>query len=160
MSSRPKLMVVASAGGHWVQLMRMRKAWDGLQVTYLSTDAGLADIVKTMAQNEGNPQPKFASVTDANLLEKLGLVRLLSGVLFALLRHRPDVIITTGAAPGYFALRFGKLLGARTIWIESMANAEKMSVSGKEVRRYADLWLTQWEHLARPEGPHFMGAVL
>ena len=45
-------------------------------------------------------------------------------MLGLLLRHRPDVIVTTGAAPGYFALRFGKLLGARTIWIDSMANAE------------------------------------
>ena len=76
------------------------------------------------------------------------------------LRHRPNVIITTGAAPGYFALRFGKLFGARTIWIDSMANAEKLSKSGAEVRKHADLWLTQWEHLAQPEGPHFIGRVL
>ncbi|KJS44661.1 MULTISPECIES: glycosyl transferase [unclassified Roseovarius] len=160
MPSRPMLMVVASAGGHWVQLMRMRKVWDGLHVTYLSTEPGLADIVKTMARNEGNPPPKFSSVTDANLSEKLRLMRQLFEVFFLVLRHRPDVIITTGAAPGYFALRFGKLFGARTIWIDSMANAEKLSRSGQEVRKYADLWLTQWEHLARPEGPHFMGAVL
>lgn len=160
MSSHPKLMVVASAGGHWVQLMRMRKVWDGLQVTYLSTEPGLADIVRTMAQDEGNPPPKFASVTDANLSEKTRLIRQLFEVFLLVLRHRPDVIITTGAAPGYFALRFGKLFGARTIWIDSMANAENLSKSGKEVGKYADLWLTQWEHLARPEGPHFMGAVL
>jgi len=61
---------------------------------------------------------------------------------------------------GYFALRFGKLFGARTIWIDSMANAEELSKSGKEVGRYADLWLTQWEHLASSEGPRFIGAVL
>jgi hypothetical protein len=70
------------------------------------------------------------------------------------------VIITTGAAPGYFALRVGKLFGARTIWIDSMANAETLSKSGQEVGKYADLWLTQWEHLARPQGPHYLGAVL
>ncbi len=160
MPSRPKLMVVASAGGHWVQLIRMRKAWDGLQVIYMSTDAGLADIVATMARNEGNPTPKFTSVTDANLSEKMRLLRQLFEIFFTVLRYRPEVIITTGAAPGYFALRFGKLFGARTIWIDSMANAEELSKSGKEVGKYADLWLTQWEHLARPEGPDFMGAVL
>ena len=70
------------------------------------------------------------------------------------------MIITTGAAPGYFALRFGKLFGTRTIWIDSMANAEELSKSGQEVGKHADLWLTQWEHLARPGGPHYMGAVL
>jgi UDP-N-acetylglucosamine:LPS N-acetylglucosamine transferase len=153
-------MVVASAGGHWVQLMRMRKAWDGLKVVYVSTDAGLADIVAETSRREGNPQPVFAPVTDANLSDKVRLVRQLLQVLATVLRYRPEVIITTGAAPGYFALRFGKLVGARTIWIDSMANAETLSKSGKEVRKYADLWLTQWEHLARPEGPHFIGAVL
>lgn len=160
MSSRPKLMVVASAGGHWVQLMRLRKAWDGLQVVYVSTEPGLADMVAAMARDDGNPPPAFISVTDANLARKLQLLRQLVEVLLAVLRHRPDVIVTTGAAPGYFALRFGKLTGARTIWIDSMANAERLSKSGREVRKYADLWLTQWEHLARPEGPHFMGRVL
>lgn len=160
MPSHPKVVVVASAGGHWVQLMRMRKAWGGLNVTYVSTEPGLADIVRTMARDEGNPPPKFASVTDANLSEKISLIRQLFEVFLLVLRHRPDVIITTGAAPGYFALRFGKIFGARTIWIDSMANAEKLSKSGQEVGKYADLWLTQWEHLAMPEGPHFMGAVL
>ena len=153
-------MVVASAGGHWVQLMRMRKAWDGLQVTYVSTEPGFANIVKTMARDEDNPAPTFASVTDANLSKKLDLLRQLFEVLILVMRHRPDVIITTGAAPGYFALRFGKLFGARTIWIDSMANAEKLSKSGQKVHRYADLWLTQWEHLAQSEGPHFMGRAL
>ena len=153
-------MVVASAGGHWVQLMRLRKAWDGLDVIYLTTEPGLSGIVRTMAADEGNPVPKFMSVTDANLSEKLRLLRQLFEVLAAVLRHRPDVIITTGAAPGYFALRFGKLIGARTIWIDSMANAEKLSKSGQEVGKYADLWLTQWEHLAQSGGPHFVGRVL
>lgn len=156
----PKLMLVASGGGHWVQLLRMRRAWDSLHVVYVSTDVGLADIVKSLAQEEGNPLPKFEAVTDANLSEKFSLLRQFFETFFIVWRHRPDVIITTGAAPGYFALRCGKLLGARTVWIDSIANAEKLSKSGKEVGKYADLWLTQWEHLARPEGPHFIGAVL
>ncbi len=160
MPSSPTVMVVASAGGHWVQLMRMRNAWNGLNVIYVSTEIGLSEIVKTMSRNEGNPEPEFAAVTDANLSGKLRLFRQLFEVFFLVVRHRPDVVITTGAAPGYFALRFGKLFGARTVWIDSMANGETLSKSGSEARKYADLWLTQWEHLARPEGPHFMGAVL
>lgn len=160
MAPHPKLMVVASAGGHWVQLMRLRKAWNGLPVIYVSTEPGLSDIVQTMARDEGNPAPEFAAVADANLTDKARIVRQFYEMFLVMLRHRPDVVITTGAAPGYFALRMGKWFGARTIWIDSMANAETLSKSGKEVAKYADLWLTQWEHLAKPDGPHFMGAVL
>jgi len=160
MPSDRKLMVVASAGGHWVQLMRMRRSWEGMQVVFVSTDAGLEGVVRRLAEEEGNPPPEFTSVIDANLSNKIHLLIQLFATLCVVLRHRPDVIITTGAAVGYFALRFGKFLGSRTIWVDSIANAEELSKSGKEVGKYADLWLTQWEHLAKPEGPHFLGSIL
>ena len=81
-------------------------------------------------------------------------------ILWILLRTRPHIVVSTGAAPGYFAVRLGKLLGARTIWIDSIANVEKLSLSGQRIGRHADLWLTQWPHLAGPKGPHFLGGIL
>jgi UDP-N-acetylglucosamine:LPS N-acetylglucosamine transferase len=77
-----------------------------------------------------------------------------------ILREKPDVVISTGAAPGYFSLKFAKWVGARTVWVDSIANAECLSLCGRRVGRSADLWLTQWPHLAEPEGPHYQGAVL
>lgn len=99
-------------------------------------------------------------VNDANRWNKFALVRMAIKVLWILCRERPDVIVSTGAAPGYFALRLGKLMGSRTIWLDSIANVEELSLSGRKAGKYADLWLTQWPHLALPDGPHFAGAVL
>jgi hypothetical protein len=70
------------------------------------------------------------------------------------------VIISTGAAPGFFALMFGKILMRKTIWIDSMANADEMSLAGKKIKPFADIWLTQWEELSLPEGPGYQGQVL
>lgn len=70
------------------------------------------------------------------------------------------MIISTGAAPGYFALRMGKWFRARTVWVDSIANVEELSLSGARAGRHADLWLTQWEHLAQPGGPEYRGSVL
>ena len=81
-------------------------------------------------------------------------------MLLIVIKVRPDVVISTGAAPGCLAIRFGKLLGARTIWIDSIANVERLSMSGGLARRHADLWLTQWAHLSSDEGPAFRGTVL
>ena len=81
-------------------------------------------------------------------------------IFFLVLRVRPDIVISTGALPGYMAIRLGKLFGARTIWVDSIANAHELSASGKHVGKFADLYLTQWEHLARDKGPLFKGAVL
>ncbi len=75
------------------------------------------------------------------------------------MRERPDVVFSTGAAPGFFALFFGRLFGARTIWLDSLANVDRLSLSARLVRPFAKLWLTQWAELAGPDGPEYAGSV-
>jgi UDP-N-acetylglucosamine:LPS N-acetylglucosamine transferase len=146
-----RVLAVASGGGHWVQLQRLRPALETHDVAFVTTHAGY--------ESEAAPH-RMHVVNDASRNRKLGLILLAARMLFILLRERPHVVITTGAAPGYLALRLGRLMGCRTIWIDSIANADRMSMAGQLVRPYADLWLTQWPHLAAPDGPQFMGAVL
>lgn len=148
---RKRILLVASHGGHWVQMRRLTPAFEGLDQHYVSTNSGLADSVLPA---------RFSFVPDANLDEKLGLVFLALKVLWVVIKIRPDFVISTGAAPGFFALMFGKLLGAKTIWVDSCANVDQLSVSGAKVKYFADLWLTQWEHLEGKKGPFFRGAVL
>lgn len=159
--TRPvRIVAIASAGGHWVQLMRLRAAWEGCDVTYVTTDPGQAEVLRRLAAEAGMPSPKLRIVTEGNRWQKARLIRQLMQIAVLMLRLRPDTVISTGAAPGYFALRIGKVLGARTIWIDSIANAGEMSLSGRKIRKHADLWLTQWPHLAGPDGPDFLGSVL
>jgi len=108
----------------------------------------------------GLPAPRFMSVVEANRWQKVRLVRSFLQVLIAVLRVHPDVVITTGAALGYFAVRLAKLLGARTAWVDGIANAEELSLSGMKAGAHVDFWLTQWEHLAKPGGPQFHGSIL
>jgi len=146
-----KVLLVASHGGHWVQLRKISSAFDGMDVHYMTTTKGIND--------ELSGAPLYV-IPDAHLDEKLRLIFLSLKIFFIMVRLRPDIVMSTGAAPGFFALLFGKLVGAKTIWLDSVANVEKLSVSGNKVKRFADLWLTQWEHLAKPEGPYYKGSVL
>jgi UDP-N-acetylglucosamine:LPS N-acetylglucosamine transferase len=73
---------------------------------------------------------------------------------------RPDVVISTGAAPGLFGIIFGRLVGARTIWVESIANAEMLSLSGRIALKFSHIVLTQWPHLAHADGPQHQGSIL
>lgn len=140
--------------------MRLRAAWAGCEVTYVTTDPGLAAVLRQQAVAANEPAPRFRLIVEGNRWQKFRLLRQMFQLLWLMLRLRPDAVISTGAAPGYFALRFGRLVGARTVWVESIANADEMSLSGQRVRPFADLWLTQWPHMARPEGPRFLGSVL
>lgn len=151
MKYAPKVVALSSGGGHWVQLLRLRPALEGCDVVFATTKAAYrADV----------GDAKFRVVPDSNRWNKLALVKSALGILLMLLRERPDVVISTGAAPGFFALCIGKLLGSKTIWLDSVANAEELSQSGHRAGKVADLWLTQWPHLASKHGPAFRGSVL
>ena len=148
---RRRVMAVSSGGGHWVELRRISAAFDGVDVCYVSTDA-------SAAAGLGARHHVIRNVTRRN---RLGFVVLLWQLLRILLRERPEVVVTTGAAPGLIALLLAKiLLRSRTIWIDSIASAEIMSLSARLARPVADAWLVQWAHLARGEGPEFWGAVV
>ena len=148
---RSRILAVASGGGHWVQLLRLRPALAEHDVTYVSVDKRYRSDISPA---------QFRVVNDATRQDWVALAFLACRLLWILARVRPDTIVTTGAAPGYLAVRLGKLLGMRTIWIDSIANVEQLSLSGRQVGPYADLWLTQWSHLAGVSGPNFAGAVL
>ena len=148
---RKKLLAVASGGGHWVQLLRLRPAFIDCEVVFVTVDqAYRADV----------HDHKFYSISDATRRTVSRLVRATLEVFWIICKERPDIVISTGAAPGYLAIRVGKLFGARSVWVDSIANAEQLSMSGAMAGRYADLWLTQWPDLAKTDGPHYRGAVL
>ena len=145
-------MVIASGGGHWTQMLRLRPAWAGLDVFYVG--------VKRMYEGDV-PGSRFYAVEDVSRLHKLALFKTVAQLAWILLKERPRAIVTTGSAPGMLALRLGKtLLRCRTLWLDSVANVEEMSLSGRKATAHADLVLTQWPHLARSEGPHYKGALL
>lgn len=146
-----KVLAVASGGGHWAQLLRIMPALHSSDVAFVTVSESYRSQV---------PDKRFYCVNDANRWNKLALVALAVRMCTIVARERPDVVISTGAAPGFFALWFGRLFGARTIWIDSVTNIDHLSMSGSFVGRHADLWLTQWPHLAKPNGPQYAGAVL
>jgi UDP-N-acetylglucosamine:LPS N-acetylglucosamine transferase len=149
---RRKVMAVSSGGGHWVQLRRIAPAFEGLDLVYVGVDRA------TPADLGG---ASYHAVRDATRRDRLAFAVLTAQLVRIVLTERPEVVVTTGAAPGLIALALAKvLLRSRTIWIDSIANVGRMSGSGMQARRFADHWLTQWEGIARPEGPHFWGQVL
>lgn len=145
------ILAVASGGGHWVQLLRLRPAFEGMRCVYASVkDDQAADV---------SPN-RYYAVPDANRSTKFKLIWQLAKLTFIVLRERPDVIVSTGAAPGYIAIRLGRLVGARTLFIDSIANAERLSLSGHLASHHADLMLTQWQQLSHDGGPQYRGSVL
>ncbi|GAA4329034.1 oligosaccharide biosynthesis protein Alg14 [Flaviaesturariibacter amylovorans] len=139
MQTKKKIAAVASGGGHWIELVRLRPLLDKHDVEYFSTNKGFAATV------EGKP---FHLVPEVSRWNKGRVIPVMWQMARILRRIRPSVVISTGAAPGLLGLLVGKMLGARTIWIESVCHAEKISLSGRMALRFCDRVYTQWPHLA------------
>jgi UDP-N-acetylglucosamine:LPS N-acetylglucosamine transferase len=145
-----KVLAIASVGGHWVELQRLMPAFSGMDLVFISTRASLASTVS------GN---KFYSIPDANRWNKFKLLIVLFDVFRIIYNEKPDVIISTGAAPGLMGLAVGKVLRIRTIWVDTIASASKLSLSGRIAKKFADRIYTQWPNLAA-ENIIYAGNVL
>ncbi|QGG93583.1 hypothetical protein GH983_24030 (plasmid) [Agrobacterium sp. MA01] len=146
-----RILAVASGGGHLKQLILLQPAFSGHIVVYATTNPSQAEallpepIVGIADYSQSVPHRVFFGV-----FETFSLV----------LKHRPDVVVSTGAAPGLLCLFWGRLLGAKTIWIESIANAERLSLSGRIALRFSHVVITQWEHLADGKRTRYIGSVI
>ena len=147
---RVQLFAVGSFGGHFEQVLEMRKAWAGLRCLYVTTQDGPLDAL------EGE---RLAVVSDCHSGQPIraALCLVQTALLFA--RHRPACVFTTGALPGLIAALVGRLAGVPVIWIDSVANAETMSGSGRLARRLARKWCTQWPGVASREGSQYLGSL-
>ena len=146
-----KILAVASGGGHWEQLLLLKDVLDQFEVHYATTDARLphrSDISSA------------AILPDCNRDELLSSLRCLFAAVALVKRLRPEVVISTGAAPGFFCIVAARLLGARTLWLDSIANAEKLSMCGKLARYVSTQCVTQWPHLSGQQGPTYAGSLL
>ena len=152
MSNKPKkVLAVASGGGHWEQIMLLRGTLEQHRTHFATTEPAVAlqhgiDGAETLP--DCNQNMPFKSAMCAFV------------AAWIVLKIRPNVVVSTGAAPGFFCILFGRLIGAKTLWIDSVANGEQLSMCGKLSKTVAHECLTQWEHLGGDPTPKYRGAVL
>ena len=151
--TRIKICLVASAGGHLSQLLSLSPAWQGSDVVCVSTGAMVREKLGRLGTTYivGKCNRQHPVRTFGVMLKCLNIV----------LKERPGVILSTGAAAGFLMCFWGKLLGTKVIWVDSIANAEKLSMSGRMIRPFADLILSQWPHVAaRYKNVEYVGELI
>ena len=149
----PRVCVAASAGGHLSQALAVRAAYQDEPHFFVTTSE--------TARGQLGSEHEVYVVAEANRSNPFRLLGVVLRAVRILRAEQPDVIISTGAAPACLFCIIGKLLGAKVVWIDSLANVERMSLSGRIIRRIADLQLVQWEHLVKQyRGVEYAGSVL
>ncbi|MHC4743898.1 MAG: UDP-N-acetylglucosamine--LPS N-acetylglucosamine transferase, partial [Planctomycetota bacterium] len=127
--------LVSSAGGHTTQLLELADSWRHSETCWVTT----GEVVKKKLSEYG----KVYIVGECNRQQPLRVLKVFIRCVRIVLSERPDVVISTGAAAGAIVCCLSKLLGAKIVWIDSITNVYKLSLSGRLVRRIADLFLVQ-----------------
>ena len=151
--SDKKICLAASAGGHLTQLLKMVDSWHDFQAVYVSTSnvaaSKLTQFGKTYIIGECNRQHIFECL------------KVFLRCISVAMKERPDFVLSTGAAPGFFICITAKFFGAKVIWVDSIANVKKLSMSGRLIRPFTDLFLTQWPELQDSDkGIEYSGGVI
>ena len=153
MARNLKICLTASAGGHLTQLLKIAKCWNSYETFCVTTSR----LVERRLSEYG----KVYVTGECNHLQLFRVIRVLFQCLRIVSRERPDVVISTGAAAGCMVCFLAKLFGAKVIWLDSITNVKKLSLSGRMVLRIADVFLVQWPELAKKyKKVEYVGTVI
>ncbi len=141
MSEKIKIAVACSPGGHMVQAKQLATAYENYEHFYFTFSGSVAKELGKSAHVHTIP-----NIVRHNPLSWI-VGAILSG--YIAIRERPDVVITTGAGVVVFFCIFAKLLGAKLIFIESMARVERPTLTARLLYPFADLFFVQWAGLLK-----------
>ena len=132
-----KVCLVGSSGGHLTHLHMLKDFWkdkDRFWVTFDKEDA------RSILENEKVIPCYYPTNRNIkNLIKNTFLA------IKVLLKEKPDLIISSGAAVAVPFFYIGKILGAKLIYIEVFDRIDKPTVTGKLVYPIADKFIVQWE---------------
>ena len=135
------------------ELLKLADSWRGYDTFCVTT----VDVVRERLQKYGN----VYVIGECNREHLFRVILVLVRCIKVILRERPDVVISTGAAAGCIVCFLSKILGAKIVWFDSITNVERISLSGRMVRYIADLFLVQWKEIAEQySNVEYLGTVI
>jgi UDP-N-acetylglucosamine:LPS N-acetylglucosamine transferase len=145
-----RLLLVSSTGGHLLQLVALREAWDGFERVWVTFDAADSRALLAGEQVVHAHGPTNRNVP--NLLRNLVLAwRVVREV-------RPGAVVTTGAGVAVPFAWVGRLFGARVVYVESLTRIEGPSLTYRLIRPVVSRTYVQWPEL-RLRGALYRGTV-
>jgi beta-1,4-N-acetylglucosaminyltransferase len=151
---RVDVLLVCTSGGHLLQLWSLREAWSGYDHAWVVGSHGGGDVESLLRDERVYyaHSPAARSVKNAvrNLLLAHRLIR----------RLRPQVLVTTGAAVAVPFAWVARAFGVRVTYVETLARAERPSLSCRLAAPVAERVYVQWPELldAMP-GARYAGTV-
>lgn len=140
-----KVMFISSTGGHFSELMKLEPLFKNYKVSLITESSkSKKSLKKSYKKYHISFLFKGSNNKIINLFKLLGDCFL---SLFYFLKFRPKYIVTTGAHSAGPMCCIGKIFRSKIIFIETMANINTPTKTGKHIYKFADLFIVQWEDM-------------
>ena len=144
---KKRVMFISSTGGHFKELMRLEPLFKKYKVTLVTESSkSKKDLKKTYRKYNISFLLRKSKYRIIDII-KLGLNCWIS--LFYFIKYRPKYIVTTGAHTSGPMCCIGKIFRSKIIFIETMANINTPTKTGKIIYKFADLFIVQWEEMLK-----------
>ncbi len=140
-----KVMFISSTGGHLDEIMQLKplfKKYDYHIVTEkdkmtVKLKEQYGKKISYLVYGTRNKMISYIFKLTYNCILSLGMY----------IKYRPKYIVTTGAHTAGPMCCIGKIFGSKIIYIETFANINKKTITGKIIYHFADLFIVQWEEM-------------
>lgn len=137
-----KILFISSTGGHFSELMQLKdllKKYDYRIITEktkstLSLKKKYNKKIGYLVYGTKNNMVTYPFKFIYNCFKSI----------YYYIKFHPDYIITTGAHTSVPMCYIGKILGSRIIYIETFANINTKTMTGKLIHPIADKFIVQW----------------
>lgn len=140
-----KVMFISSTGGHLSELLQLSSLFEKYDYHIVTEKDKSNEYLKEKYKNRVD---YLVYGTRKKML--IYIVQLLINCIKSLLifiKVRPKYIVTTGTHTAGPMCCIGKIFGSKIIYIETFANRNTKTATGKLIYKFADLFIVQWEEM-------------
>jgi beta-1,4-N-acetylglucosaminyltransferase len=139
--SKVKICLVCSSGGHLLKTWRLKPWWEKYDRFWITKDDDFSDSLLKKERIFCGYFPENRNLI--NFFRNLWLA------LKILRAEKPEIIFSTGAGVGVPFVWVGRLMGIRTIFMETFTFLPMATLSGRLVYPFVDLFLVQNKKLLK-----------
>lgn len=144
---KKKVLFISSTGGHLNELLQLKPLFEKYDY-HIITEKDKANI--SLKEKYGNKLYFLPYGTRAKMYTYIfKYFYLILKTIYYYFKLKPNVIVTTGTHTAGPMCYLGKIFGTKIIYIETFANRNKKTVTGKLIYPIADLFIVQWEEMLK-----------
>ena len=142
-----KVLFISSTGGHLSELLKLEPLFKNCDYYIVTEKDKSTQVLQQKYQGKVHYLPYC---TRSKIFSYIFIYTyLIFKSMYLFIKIKPEIVITTGTHTAVPMCYIGKIFKKRIVYIESFANINKRTLTGKIVYPIANLFIVQWQNMLK-----------